>query len=197
MAQKTGTAPDSYFEAQSHLRTWLIAVDRQWARIIQAAEEHVQKDPLRGIGYLDDVLKLRADTILFSFALNQLRSTAVLLGTYMPEDLASEVAHAVMVFDTSQPWVREARNVLAHFDEYVRGQGRRQKARTDGRLQVISNMKMANGGFSQGKVADFVLSIDIAPGSELIEVNVHKSTGDAIRMTRAIEDICLKANRLF
>ncbi|WP_340686340.1 hypothetical protein LCL61_08590 [Amycolatopsis coloradensis] len=194
MVQKADIATESYFQAHLHLKTWLKAVDTQWNRIIRTAEEDVRSDTFEEFVSLDVVLQLRADAILFSFALNQLRSTAVLLGSYMPGELAVEVDQVVAEFDSKQPWVREARNILAHFDEYVRGLGRRQKASAGGHLQIHSSTTMSVKDGHRGKVADYALCIEIVPGMEPIKVNVHQSTGDAIKMAQTVEKICLRFN---
>ncbi|EME64340.1 alpha/beta fold hydrolase [Amycolatopsis decaplanina] len=194
MVQKSDTATESYSQAQIHLKTWLKAVDTQWGRITRAAEEDVRSYRFEEFVSLDVVLQLRADAMLFSFALNQLRSTVGLLGSYMPEELAAEVDQAVAEFDSKQPWVKEARNILAHFDEYIRGMGRRQRASIDGCLEIRSRTSLPTREDSRVNVADYALTIEIAPGLEPIEVNVHKSTGDAIEMTRTVEETCRKFN---
>ncbi|WP_125801266.1 hypothetical protein [Amycolatopsis sp. WAC 01416] len=195
MVQEPDTFTESYSQAQIHLKIWLKAVDTQCGRITRAAEEDVRAYRFEGFVSLDAVLQLRADAMLFSFALNQLRSTVGLLGSCMPGELAVEVEQAVAEFDSKQPWVREARNILAHSDEYIRGMGRRQRASADGYLEIRSRTNLPTREDTRINVADYALTIEIAPGLEPIEVNVHKSTGDAIEMARAAEEICRKFQR--
>ena len=69
----------------------------------------------------------QADAILFIYALRGTLQLAALAAALAPSDDAARIRGALAEFNTTVPRSKDARDVLAHLDEYVVGFGRRQE----------------------------------------------------------------------
>jgi hypothetical protein len=78
----------------------------------------------------------KQDAMLLAFALDNLRRAVQLVAKVVPDREAELVNERLSRFDSEIPAVREIRNVLSHFDEYVLGKGYLQGKIEDGWLGI-------------------------------------------------------------
>ncbi|WP_157163367.1 hypothetical protein [Nocardia aobensis] len=182
------TGLDRYFQALPHLAIWGHAVMNQRDRILQSAADSVNGDDENFS--LVESFHRSADSVFFVYALHQLRATIVLIAKSLPDERVSEaIGRSVQSFDAQLPWLRSARNIFAHFDEYIQGAGRMQKATPGAALNFVHNTHL---GRERGNLTarDYILSVTIIPGGPAIEVGVNESARAARGLVVEVEGIC-------
>jgi hypothetical protein len=115
----TGTGvivPATVNEALARLSTWEHAVRNQANRVLSAPSER----------HFDTSFK--ADGYLLVLALRNVLRAANLVRTLAPEPARPGISAAIAVFESRVAGAKDARDVLDHFDEYMRGRGNLQKA---------------------------------------------------------------------
>ncbi len=98
-------------EALARLATWERAVRNQANRVLRAAPE----------SRFD--VSMQADCYLLVLALRNVLRAAKLVLAISPELARQEILAAVSTFEAAVLGAKNARDVLDHFDQYIRGQG--------------------------------------------------------------------------
>jgi hypothetical protein len=103
-------------EALAHLATWEHAVRNQANRVLGAA-------PDSHLG-----VNIKADGYLLVLALRNVLRAAKLVLVVAPPSAIRAISAAISAFEADVAGAKDARDVLEHFDEYLRGKGNLQPA---------------------------------------------------------------------
>lgn len=128
--------------AMGYVVEWWLAVSNQAERVCGALRPGIQ---LAGTS--------KIDAMLLAFALDNLRRAVQLVAKVVPDAEAELVTQGLSRFDSEVPAVREIRNVLAHFDDYVQGKGHLQQ-KVEGGWLGIRHSDTSDG---------FVLALKFSP----------------------------------
>lgn len=182
------TGLDRYFQAWPHFAIWGHAVLNQRDRILQATADSLNTGD-ENFSWTESARR-SADAVFFVYALHQLRATIVLIAKSLPDNKVSKkIGNSVKSFDAQLPWLRNARNIFAHFDEYIQGAGRIQKAEPGAALKFAHNTHIGREG-GDLTASDYVLSVTIAPGEPPIEVGVNRSARAAVDLIGEVQGLC-------
>jgi hypothetical protein len=157
-------------EAVARLSTWEHAVRNQANRVLSAPSERHFDEGFKADGYLL-VLELR----------NVLRA-AKLVRTLAPDPARPGISAAIAVFESRVAGAKNARDVLDHFDEYMRGRGNLQKA--SGRAMYVE--------WQEYDGLTFRFCLGISAGLPLLTVDVLEARLAAFELRGATEAAVFK-----
>ena len=114
--------------------------------------------------------------------------TALLVERISPVGIAEKVRESIQDFDVSVPDVKKMRNALAHFDEYLRGEGSLQKGNRRAALTFSYWTKLVSGReLGEPPVVDaYSVSAEIAPELPPLEVEVFSAGAAAFKLYHSI-----------
>jgi hypothetical protein len=147
----------------------------------------VQLQSVRLLGDVTDQPDNReVDFSLFAVALRDLRRAVELVRKVAPKAAWSGIDLALNEFDAVVPHTQDLRDVLEHFDDYARGDGKLQRGRP---LRPVSPVT----SWTEIRPGHYSMSVAVAPGTPLLTVEVGEATIAAGTLAYKVIDSCTKA----
>lgn len=159
-------------EALIHLIRWTHSVDVMRLRIL---------DPNAG------PLTFKGDLHLFSLAIREALRFAELTRAVSARTAWSAIDKATHTFEVTCPHVKDVRNVLDHFDDYLRGRGKDFNAgRPSEHAGEFFQVLRPAGWFCERRPASVVLHVSPKPGT-VLTLDIAESAAALRELTRAIQ----------
>jgi hypothetical protein len=129
----------------------------------------------------------QGDIQLFAVAVRQVLRFAELCRAIAPEAARSDIDRALHAFNEASPDAKDIRDVLDHYDDYLRGRGRAFKVGRpgdyrDGFLQVFRPA----GSWIEGCTDTVKLHIAPGPGHRLLTLDITREGAAASELVHAV-----------